>query len=68
VGVKCPGCANLVRQAYIVRIKLLRAVDDLIVGHAVIQGIIDSQQPFPGLGFVIVHSFFSFFATATSLA
>ena len=64
----CPGFADLVSHAEVVGVKLLCPVDDLIVGHTVVQRIVDGQQPFSRLDLIFMHSIFSFFATATSLA
>ena len=41
----CPGFADLVSYAEVVGVKLLCTVDDLIVGHTMVLGIIDGQQP-----------------------
>ena len=45
MGVICTACTDLVGHAEVVRIKLLRPVDDLVVGHTMVQGIVDGQQP-----------------------
>ena len=68
MGMISSGCADLIGHAEIIRIKLLCPVDDLLMGHTGTFGVVDRQQEFPGLITFCEHGFFSFFATATSLA